>query len=358
MYHMNKYTYYDGTKLLSLKDISGNQPEIYIVSGNRSAGKTTYFSRLLVKRFINKGYKFALIYRFSKELKDVSDKFFRDISALFFPTYTMKDLPRANGAFRELFLINKSDPGDNGVSCGYAVSLNSADEIKKYSHFFKDVKTMFFDEFQSETNHYCPNEVNKLISVHVSMARGDGDLVRYLPLYMCSNSVSMLNPYFSAFKLNNRISKNTNFVRGEGFVFEQTFNEDASTAQKESGFIKAFNNNNYIQYATENIYLNDNLAFVEHMKGDNKYLLTIRCNNTDYAIRQYISDGIIYCDDNVDVTFKDKICVTTNDLNINYVMLKQNDYYITTLRAYFSKGCFRFKNLDCKNAVLTLLSYY
>ena len=27
MYHMSKYTYYDGTKLLSLKDISGNQPE-------------------------------------------------------------------------------------------------------------------------------------------------------------------------------------------------------------------------------------------------------------------------------------------------------------------------------------------
>ena len=45
--------YYDGTKLLSLKDIDGNIPEIYVCSGNNTAGKTTYFSRLLVNRFLD-----------------------------------------------------------------------------------------------------------------------------------------------------------------------------------------------------------------------------------------------------------------------------------------------------------------
>jgi hypothetical protein len=46
--------YYDGTKLLSLKDINGNDPEIYICTTNRTGGKTTYFNRLLVNNFIKK----------------------------------------------------------------------------------------------------------------------------------------------------------------------------------------------------------------------------------------------------------------------------------------------------------------
>ena len=34
---MENKTYYDGTKLLSLKDINGNTPELYICTSNRSA---------------------------------------------------------------------------------------------------------------------------------------------------------------------------------------------------------------------------------------------------------------------------------------------------------------------------------
>lgn len=361
---MSNYTifmenkYYDGTKLLSLKDINGNTPEIFIACGNRSAGKTTYFSRMLIKRFLNKGKKFVILYRFSKELKDVSEKFFSDINTLFFPNFSMFDLPRANGAFRELFIKDNTKSDDKGNACGYAVALNSADEIKKYSHFFKDVCAVYFDEFQSETNHYCTDEVNKFISIHVSMARGGGSVVRYLPVYMCSNTVSLLNPYFAAFGIHKRINKETKYLRGDGLVFEQTYNEAAADAQKSSGFIRAFNNNNYVRYSTENIYLNDNLSFVEKMTGLNKYLVTIRYNSKEYAIRQYIDAGLIYCDDRVDNTFKSKICVTTEDHNINYVMLKQNDIYIIMLRKYFARGCFRFKNLECKDAVLSLLAFY
>ena len=33
--------YYDGTKLLSMKDLDGNKPEVYMVTTNRTGGKTT-----------------------------------------------------------------------------------------------------------------------------------------------------------------------------------------------------------------------------------------------------------------------------------------------------------------------------
>ena len=55
-------TYYDGTKVLSMKDINGKTPEIFIVETNRTGGKTTYFGRLVTKRFFTKGEKFMLIY--------------------------------------------------------------------------------------------------------------------------------------------------------------------------------------------------------------------------------------------------------------------------------------------------------
>lgn len=82
-------SYYDGTKLLSLKDINGNLPEIYICTSNRSAGKTTYFSRLCVNRFLKNNEKFALIYRYNYELDDIVDKFFKDIQSLFFSSHNM-----------------------------------------------------------------------------------------------------------------------------------------------------------------------------------------------------------------------------------------------------------------------------
>ena len=123
-----KTVYYDGTKLLSMLDIEGNKPEIYICTSNRTAGKTTYFGRLCVNRFLDKGEKFALVYRYNYELDDCADKFFKDLSKLFFKDMVMESKRRASGIYHELLL--------DGKSCGYAVSLNSADILKKYSHLF------------------------------------------------------------------------------------------------------------------------------------------------------------------------------------------------------------------------------
>ena len=97
--------FYDGAKLLSLKDINGQVPEIYLATSNRSAGKTTYFGRWAVKRFLEHGEKFGLIYRFNYELTDVADKFFRELKQLFFPDQDMTSKNRAKGIYHELFLM-------------------------------------------------------------------------------------------------------------------------------------------------------------------------------------------------------------------------------------------------------------
>lgn len=350
--------YYDGTKLLSLKDINGNKPEIYICTTNRTGGKTTYFGRLCVNRWKEKGEKFCLIYRYNYELDNVADKFFKDIGRLFFSDYFMRSERRANGIFHELFICKADDdPKEGGKSCGYAISLNSADQIKKYSHLFSDVSRMIFDEFQSETNHYCTDEIKKLLSVHTSIARGNGEQIRYVPVFMLSNPVSIINPYYTELGISERLRNDTKFLRGDGFVLEQGFIESASEAQKQSGFNRAFARNQYVAYAAESVYLNDNQAFVEKPSGTSHYLCTLKYNGSEFAIREFAELGFLYCDDRPDSTFKSKIAVTTNDHDINYVMLKRNEFFLNNLRYYFERGCFRFKDLRCKEAVLKALSY-
>ena len=342
--------YYDGTKLLSMSDINGNKPEIYIATSNRTAGKTTWFNRYAHKKFKQNHEKYMLIYRYNYELDDVCDKFFKDIQGLFFKDDNLTSKRMASGIAHQLFC--------NDIPCGYAVSLNSADVIKKYSHLFSDTSRMIFDEFQSETNRYCPDELRKFQSIHTSVARGNGEQCRYLPVFMISNPVSLINPYYVKMKISARLQENTKFLKGDGFVLEQGFNESASEAQLQSGFNKAFADDEYQLYSAQGVYLNDNKAFIEKPAGVSRYVATIKYNNQHYAIREYADSGIVYCDDRPDLSFPLKISVTINDHDINYVMLKRNEMFISNLRYFFDRGCFRFKNLSAKEALMTTISYY
>lgn len=341
--------YYDGTKLLSMLDLNGKKPEIYMCTTNRTGGKTTYFGRLCVNRFLDKGEKFGLIYRYNYELDDVADKFFKDLKGLFFPDKTMTAKKRAKGIFQELFINDKS--------CGYAIALNSSDSIKKYSHLFSDITRMLFDEFQSESNHYCSDEITKFLSVHTSIARGQGEQVRYVPVFMLANQVSIINPYYVAMGICNRLNSETKFLRGDGYVLEQGFIESASDSQKESGFNRAFKENSYVAYSSENVYLNDNYSFIEKPTGKSRYICTLKYKGNDFGVKEFAESGFIYCDDKPDSTFPMKITVTTDDHSINYVMLKKNDFFLSNLRYLFERGCFRFKDMRCKEAILNALSY-
>lgn len=111
-------------------------------------------------------------------------------------------------------------------------------------------------------------------------------------------------------------------MRGDGYVLEQSFLKSVSEAQKASGFNRAFSNNSYVAYSSENVYLNDNTSFIEKPEGTSNYLCTIRYNGSDYGVREYATEGVIYCDSKADTQFKLKIAVTTEDHNINYIMLK------------------------------------
>lgn len=348
--------FYDGSKLLSMMDINKDKPEIFISTSNRSAGKTTYFGKKLVKDFLKNGDKFILLYRYAYEITGVADKFFSDIRGLFFPNFVMSAEGREKDTFTELFLTEVGKE-DSKRPCGYAIALNKADNIKKCSHLLSDAKVILFDEFQTESGLYASNEVQKLQSIHTSIARGNGEQVRYLPIIMISNFVSLLNPYYTALHISERLQADTNYLRGVGWVLEQGFNDTASKAQKESAFNRAFGDTTYNRFSAEKFYLNDNKSFVKKMTGKNTYLMTLKYDNNYYGLRFFSDNRILYISTTADLTHPKKYACRIEDMDEDTNLVSTIPLYTVKLRDAFNAGQFRFQNLNCKSALFSIISY-
>ena len=346
---MAQRPFYDGTKLLTLNDLEGHKPEIYMCVGNRTAGKSYFFKRLMLRRWVNKQEKFCVLVRFQYELDGIADNFFKDLEQIDFKGHELIGKPFGNHLFIELFY--------DGIHCGYAIALNTADTIKKYSARFVDVCNIFFDEFQSETGKYCPDDLTKFQSIHVSIARGGGKAVRYVPVFMCSNTVTVLNPYFAQFDIVKRLQNDTKFLRGSGWVLENCFVETSATALKSSGFAKAFNSSEYMNFATANDYLLDNTHFIEKVDGQKRLDMVLVDGNIKVGVWTAYTQGLIYVSSKYDPRHSLQVALRTKDHGINTLMIKQNLWYGNYWKRAFELGKVRFENQICKDVFLDYLSY-
>ena len=346
-YNMSNSPFYDGTSLLSRKDLQGRTPELFLTCGNRTSGKTTWFSRFVTKKFLDGQGQFMLVYRYETEMDDIAQAFFGEISWLFFEGHVFSSKEMMRGAYHKLLC-------DNEV-CGYAAALSTCNKLKRYSHLFAGVNRMFMDEFQPEDGRYLKDEVGKLLSLHTTVARGGGKMVRYVPVYMVSNAVTMLNPYYNVLDIASRLDTKTKFLRGNGFVLEQNYNENAAAAQQQSLFNQAFSKSHYTEYASQNVYLHDDAVFIERITEDCDYYATIAYDKKMYGLRRTES-GLMYCSDRPDLKFPFIISVTLGDHGTGRVLCQKNSFIIPDLKWYFNQGLFRFRNIECKQAVIKMLS--
>lgn len=338
---------YDGTKLLSLKDRRGITPEIFMATDVRSSGKTTFFVKMETKRFLNKQEKFVYLVRHKNELDGLGEAMYKEVGNLFFSDKTFESKIRGGGLYCDLLC--------DGVKMGYGLPLNSYDKIKKKSHLFTDATSILFDEFQSETNHYLKDEVGALHSIHTSLARGSGRMVRYLPIYMLSNHITLLNPYFNLFGLTN-LSKETRYYRGNGFVLEQQFNEDAINESKQSAFNIAFSETDYSNMSKQGVYLLDEEKYiVPFNKIKNKeYLMTLLYGGKEYGV--YTSGDKMYCSTRSDHHYPLRY-VIGKEIGSNSRLIASSPFTVKEMRDCVANGSFLFESQKAKECVFKALSY-
>lgn len=340
--------YYNPEKILNMKDLDGETPSIYLITTNRSAGKTTSFLKKFLHDFNKYGYQVVLVYRYSYELNACAD-IFKDVLTLY-PEYgeTMKGFSHAKGLFYEMVLDDKT--------FGYAVALSNPDALKKYSPIFADVEYMLFDEFQSEKGKYLQKEVQLIQSIYLTIARGGGKQSRDVKLFMLGNMVSIMNPYFINFDIHKRLKDNTNFMRGHGWIAEFGFNKSASEAIKKNGFFKAFAKQDYMSYSTEKVYLHDADIFIEKPKGRAKYICTIVHDGTSFGVREYFDEGVLYISHKPDNSCKQVITFKASDHNQQTIMLSHYSYLWKNIRDAFNNGYLRFDDMKAKSAIFDILS--
>lgn len=341
--------FYNGDKLCSMKDLDGMTPEIYICCGNRTAGKSFYFKRKMIMDFLEHGKKFLILCRKITEMKGRFEAFMKDLKEAIpeFENFQESEESCQRSLYMKLFL--------NGEHCGYAMYLNGSDGIRQISSEFVDVDQVLFDEFQSETEGYVEDEIRKFLSIRVSIARGKGKHTRFVPYFMVSNTVSILNPYFVEMHIHKRVDSKTKFLRGHGFVCEFTKNEVSQKEIVTSRFMQAFSESNYVKFAADNSYLLDNNSFIEKFDLQRcVYQATIFSNGKTYGV-WLRSDGMLYAANNGDKDYWLKYATTVKDM-VPGVANVRSSAVLQDWRIRFNFCLWRFQSLESKFALIDLLA--
>lgn len=346
--------------LLTTKDLNNEKPEIFIDCQNRGSGKTYGYCYGLLEQALGRDMKwglplgkFMLICRWKHEVGTIAQGMFADVVQNEYENGVMSTTIMNGGSYSNIMF---SENGEEPVHVGYVCPINTADDLKKISSLFHDTAVMIMDEFQcASDSSYCPDEVDKFIRLHISVARGGGKSSRYVPVILLSNSISIMNPYFTAMGIHKKIQSNTKKLRGDGYVLQRIVNPNASKEQKESKFNRAFSNSKELDSSIDNSWLNDDTSCIEKPDetwGRSIYYWTLIDDNQKYGVRYFPSMDYYYVSNSVDGSCSFFFNVSVNG-NLNVPMLKNNPQ-MKVMRDAFVQGQMRFPNQDCKMVALKL----
>lgn len=352
----NEIKFYDGTELLSKYDAEGQLPEIYIVcSRTRSAGKTFFFTKKLFEDFLETGDKFVIFCRNKLELGSVAEGMFKGMLDVYHSEYTFSEKIQMKGCYSNIVATKGAGDETENTHVGYVIPLASADQIKRISSLFVDATQGFFDEFQPESKTtYLSDEVNKFLSIVTSIARGGGDTRRRFPVYFCSNTISVNNPYFVELGLNRRIKQDTKWVKGVGYIFQKIENAAIIDKHALSGINRAFKGNKAIDYA-DNSWMNDNYTCIEKPGdwGRAMYYCTIIDGKYTYGVNYYPEMDLYYVGCKYDRTAGLVFNIKYDDMSPNIPLIR-GSLYMKTLKQAMEQGIVRFQTIHAKESFMDL----
>ena len=200
------------------------------------------------------------------------------------------------------------------------------------------------------------NEVEKLQSLLITVARGGGEQMRKnVKCFLLGNNISMLNPYSVFFGFPQRLKKDTRFLRGHGWIAKFNFNESASNALKESGIFRAFNSD-YMKTSADNVTLWKEDEFICKPSGKTKYLFTIKHNNSFFGVREDVNSCLVYVTAKHDPSCYNILTFNDNQHGANTIRLEKSSFTFKRIKSAYNNGLLRCENLVAKNVIIDILS--
>lgn len=343
--------YYDYSTILNTPDINGKKAGIYIITSNRSAGKTTGALKISLERYRERGEHTVLFFRDVSELK-ASRYIYDDVVSLY---------PELGGEITSEIILKDTviQLMIDGDVFAHAVTIKKPDPVKKYSAIFHKTTLGIFDECFLESGCYIPNEVANFQSILLTVARGGGEQSRPIECLMLGNLVSNMNPYFIKMKIISRLDEigSVGIIRGKGWVLHREYNESAARAVMDNPIVEAFGDSSYSRYAVTNTELHNSSAFITRFpKAKNHYLATLAISGRYFCLRDFYTQGFLYIGSQYEKKCNRVLVLNNDEHDIERILItRQNVVYRFAKDAYLS-GMVRFEDLEAKEAFFDFLS--
>lgn len=281
---LNESDYYDYARVLSY-----HAPWTFII-GARGLGKTYGAKKLVISDWIKRRWQFIYLRRTAEEQKN-KGTFFNDIA----DRYPELEF-RINGNQAECHWTDDRDAKENAKGekrpvwhiMGYFIALSQAGQVKSVA--YPKVRTIIFDEIFPDNMRYLSGEVTALEEFYNTVDRWH-DRVRLL---MCSNAVSLANPYFAKFNINvtPQMDDRTQYQRYcGGFIMVELADYggfSAKVAQSRFGQFLQKYDEDYAAYAIRNTFRDDGNALISDISGAG-YVMTIRSQEYgDFSLYQVL----------------------------------------------------------------------
>ena len=282
--------WYDKQQLLSYNKIFN------FVLSNRGGGKTFHFTRWAIDDYKKTRGMCVWVRRYQTEIDEMllNGKFF--------------------DAVRELYPDDELKvEGNTGIINGevfiYFIALSTSRQLK--SNNYPTVNKIIYDEFLIDKGRitYIKNEPEVFLDLFETVARMR-DNVRAVFL---ANSVTVVNPYFTFFRIRPNSGKRFN-VYPRGICVEFFTDAEFIAAKQKTRFGQLIDGTKYSRYSVHNEWLNDSDTFVEKKPKDGcQFLMGLKYQGQMFGFWVNYEKGNIYVNRQYDPSYYGLYTLTKED---------------------------------------------
>lgn len=327
--------WYNAQQLLSYKRLYN------VIVGIRGHGKTyDSVNRLIDTGIREKKLSFVVLVRYIEDIMFIKNSWWSIVEHLY-PNYEFYSVRR---------LIYARDKTKNETFViGEYVALSEYMRVKKTPRPY--VKFILFDEFLNEENDYLQDEIDKFMSVCDSIIRNRND-VRVL---MVSNTITLINPYFSYFGIN---KLNGRFTKGlHSSIVEFTDSEEFKKYRMKTKFGESIAETRYGNFALSGAFMLDDMTnVIEKPPYKTKhYLFNIVLNENNIEVN--LVNGLLFFSKSNDYTRRSYTPYVENAKTYCSTYVEKSFRYFKMIQVYFMKNKVMYQSLVIKNAIIEFMQY-